>query len=566
MISIIKPIDNITFSRNQQLLRVRVLSNSGYPYRALGATAFIEVAALANGLAASNTIAFSYTDADTNAVTTINFVADAGNSDTSLPVFAGLATSNYLQEVFAKITNHPLVSAFFTSDTVTLSGASLFSLEARNRIFDSAPEFSLSGVSGWSRQGSSLPTATTVQDNFAVIFEVFFERQYRDGGWERVARLEVLPDDGGYAAVDIESILSKEWNYARYRVSGGNQAIVADLSTIAFIANNLRRYYLRVGEQQGSPKVVLAWNTSEVMLAIDGGVTHRAWAGGTYLDNLITSLATWRPYKRVVSPLQPAYLSWHNQSASGTASVRITPQGYDGVWGPAFSVAGIVVDMYATATFAVGANQLGLDHATVGRYQVEVLLDDGSGFRIIETLHYTLDCQRYKSLRFLLWRNSWGVPEELRCTGHTTNTTEVARSKAQRALAHGYDTHFQEHIQYDATEERATTYRTGYLSLEEQIALQDMFKVNDVWELQPDGSLCAMDLLGSQMRVYDTRDLLHAFEFEARPRLSVHNHAPGFGADTFTDTNNIAARTGPWQTGAGDNWQTGAGDNWMFGG
>lgn len=575
MISTVQIPDLFTFARNQNVVKLRATDAGGQPYRALGARsslAALTVGASEFPLGAAFTI--SYTDPDTLASQTVAFTAIAGvPGDGQVIAGAGTATTTYIQEVFGRVMAHPQLAPYFSFSVATIGAEQVLQIEGIDRTFNYNINVS-TGNSGWAGGAALAPAASNVPENYAVRVDVYFERVYNGGGWEQVARLSVQPGDNGYVCVDLESILTAEWNGARRNpLSGVEQPILTQPDTqSAWIYDNVRRYYVRWGEQQGTLASVGGWTSSGMRYALDGGVTKRAWAAGNYLSSVAPdmALATWRPRtRRVVSELQPVFLSYYNKDNYNTISARVTPISEAGVVGTPFTAYGQSVPIGATITFPVGVTALGLDMNTVRSYVVEIIAYDLSGAGIpVASVVYNIDCLYYVGMRFLVGRNSWGVPEDLRITGHYAEQSEISRSRAVRPLALGYSAHHAERIQWDDEEVLVRTYRTGYISREEVIALRDLLRINDIWEVTPSGQMCALDVLTDRFRIYDTRDFLYSVEFEATTRLGLGNHGPDVSADDYAYANNVlpVPSGGYWIDGTPENWEDGSGNEWQYGG
>lgn len=574
MIVLHKPLPSLTFSRNLNVIRFRVTDGTGYPYRAYGSRSFLVVPDSSTGMPSGGTITVEYNDADTGLPVTVTLTAPA-----DLPVNTGAISAPYMAELFGAVGGHPDIAPFLVGNTYYDGTNYVLLLEGRDRGYDH--EVTITNSKGWAVLGPNAPSGTTAPENLSAAVDVFFEPRYKAGGWQRVARLSIQPDEEGFVAADIEGILTREWDAARYKTDeeGVYAQPVDDVySASAFVADNRRRYYVRYGERGGSPIVTSSWMTTDQLVAMDGGVVRRLWADGGYSVSgvmgtaLARNLLSWRPNKRWVSERQPAWMSFLN---SGDTDISVSLEyttindiGAQSAWLP--GGASLLIEGGASVTFPVGALALSIDTSTVRSYLVRFVTTESGGAPrpSAEVVQYYIDCLYRDTLRFLVWRNSFGVIEDLRCIGHYAYAQDVSRSTASRPLAFNYNRHFADRVQFDVEDNRIRTYRTGYMSREEVTALMDMVAVNDVWEVQPDGSLCALMIVSDKFRVYDTRDFLYSLEFEAYTRLRTQNHGEEGDWSEHTVANNVipSPSSGFWITGDPENWEDGSGNPWQYGG
>lgn len=556
-----------TLARNQNLLAFFLADIAGNIYRARGSRALLQITG--NKLTNGDTLIFQYTDPATAQNIALTFTANNGTGDLDLPSGTGFLDTQYVEVLFQKIYGHPEIEPHFSQVQESGLGIFLLALEARDRTQDWANNFDVTGITAAIYTSSILaPIPTIAPENFAFVMEFFFEKNYKAGGWEKVARFETLPDEQGNVYVDIREILTKEMDAVR------NEPSIENITAPA-IADNLRRYYFRYAQQEGSPAMPDAWQTSNILNALDGGVTQRTWAGQNWLDARMqtNSLLTVRPLDyRNIYMLQPDFLSWYNHFGTPVlAKLRIIETAADGTVGTArdvYELNGVSIGAGQTVTFPVSPLLLGIA-ATTRRYTVQVIPlqpDDMSELPQEQVVHYFQECLYQRDMRFILWRNSFGVAESLRCTGVHTYAQEIDRQKAQRPLPANYTADTQERVQWDAEQTRIRTFRTGYMRKQDKYALQDMLLINDIYEVQPDGSLCALDIISDNFRIYQTDDFLYSLEFDAVPRLRTLNHFDDTANESaLASQYNVLNLGGPWVTNQGTpggDWQNAEGLDW----
>lgn len=373
-------------------------------------------------------------------------------------------------------------------------------------------------------------------DNYRVLVEVFFERTYRSGDYVRVAQLTGQPNPAnGYMYFDMSSILA-----AQCRVSREEPVVPNWGTTDSFLADNLRRYYVRYTEEYGAPTVVQDWSYLNVKLVMDGGVSqavHKASGYFGYLSTLDVNDAflTWTPDGKRVGLYGPEYLTWYNHTEADQ-EVILEVVMYDVDTGSAKS------PLFFNVPVTAGAMECAVFPADLKRLLGDVIIDanpdaykytlrvvdatsdwEGSSPTYLsESRTYFVDRNYYESVRYVQYLNGFGLPETIRCTGEWAKRLEVQRSTAERPLPPGYTAVASDNFQYARAFTPLLTYRTGYLRKGDAETLQELLIAGEVYDVSADGYI-PLQITDNRFDVTSTYEDLHAYQFVCRPRLNMKN-------------------------------------------
>lgn len=546
----------IVLARNPAILQLR---SDVTP--AVGARALMAIPALSDRFATGETLSVTYTEPDATTETVI-FTAVASPADDDKIPDASWAGTNaaYWVAVAQAVAKHPRIAPFFTSEIVTISGSSYLQVKAIDAV--STWEVDMSNDPGYTvTQEASEPDSTP--DNYRVLVEVFFEKSYRSGNYERVAQLEGFPaPDTGFMYFDLSNILE-----AQCRANRPEPLVPQfDTSTLA-IADNLRRYYLRYTEESGTPATTAEWQYGNLKYAMDGGISQSLFAEAGYagyLDGLDAdnALLSWMPDGRSMGENQPEYLPWYNHTGE-TKEIVLQRIQYNVDTGVAagtaylYEGAAVPVRQYETLLIPVGPALMSISGSNIYKYTVRVV-DAASDYEgsapeyLSQPRRYYIDRKYTESQRYIEYVNGFGAPECWRCTGEWAKKLSVKRDTADVALAPGYNALASETLQYARQSETPLTYRTGYLRKGEAEVLQELLMAGQVYDVGEDGYI-PLRLTGTSFAVTSTRENLHAYSIEAVPRLDMRNFSKrtvtSGTADAWQETNDDAwfdAITIPW--------------------
>jgi len=519
------------FARNPLVFKLKSVDGGGLPYGAQGVrsvTTAAQTARFTNG----QTLSVSYTEPNggiTNlvftATTTPTLITDIPSSSS-----VGYTNTSYWNKVREVVAQHFRVSPFFTVTAVIAAGNVTLTIQA----VEAASGWSITGANsaGFTVVNTNTVTADTTPDNYRVHFEVFFESAHKSGTFERVAALESVPDAAGFHYFDVSGVLSRECENALSKPSVPNAGTDEPV-----LADNLRRYYVRWAESSGTPVTYGVWSYWEMQEVLNGGISQLLFTEGDWLAarDATNCILSWMPDGKRVDDDTPEFLAWYNwQETAATVVLELQWRHADtGVWVRTFELDvadKAVVQPGETLLIPIKPTLFGLD-AQPNAYKFSVRVVDatsdweGSNPTYLSPARtYYLDRDHYAGKRNLQYLNGFGVPETLRCLGEFAQKLNVQRETAESVLMPGYAAHDTERRHYATDFEVEFSYRTGFITRAEADVLQEMLAGREVFDVHDEGYVPLL-VTSSQFEVTDTFRTLHAYTFNALPRLKMRNYA-----------------------------------------
>lgn len=523
---------SIHFARNPAIVQLRAdQDGSGTLFDAVGKTKHLEYTPTGR-FDTNETITVTYDEPDGTSETVV-FTAKASPSGLLQfydAAFGGTDTEywDYISDLIAA---HPRIAPFLRV-WKTASGGNKLNFRLKNT--EAGWDVEVTNTGGFT-VSETAATADATPENYKAKLEVYFERTYAAGDYTLAAQLDGIPETGtGYVYFDLSSVLSAECRAARA------EPLVPQFGTDApFLADNFRKYYFRYTEEYGAPVVVQEWGyANDTIIVYDGGVSQARFAEGDFLGAMDDedALLTWMPDGKKVAMQQPEYLTFFNHGATATMVLRVV--WYDITDGTASSPTdyfSLLVPNGTAAVFPVWPELFGLDsEPNAYKYTVQVGhtavgFDDESQERT-----YYIDREYYESERYLMYLNSFGVPETCRCTGEWGKRLKVDRFTAEKPLLPGYNELASDRFQYGRLWDNELTYRTGFLTKDEAEVLQELLIAGEVYDVSADGYI-PLQITSDSFRVTETRQELHSYEFTAQPRLNMKNYSKKKLSTLLTD-------------------------------
>ena len=557
-----------TLARNPVLYRWLATDADGNPYRAKGVVSEIRITDFSL-LTNNDQVTVTWTEPDGTTGSQAFLAVDAyAGLDFQLPTanspgYTFATATEYYTLVAEIMANHPVTSPLFTFSTVNRGAGQSYFVEAR--------EVSNEWVLAFTVTAASLPhtienvttiTATTLPDDHRVLWELFFENTYNDGGFERIAQGEEFINEDSILHLDLSRILT-----AAIEDNLGDPYVPAYSTAAPVAADNTRRYYLRYREEYdniASP----AWVNDRTAKVMNGGVSQSVfagtpdWLGGLTID---TCLLTWKPDQKTIAVDQKEYLGWYNYTGSEVDLVleyRGTRE--DGTQTTALYLYGspnVNVPNQDTVLFPVSLTALGRTSDTDVVYYTVRVVDKSSGWESGSPTYlsparlYHVDRTYHQSVRYLQYLNGYGCPETLRCTGYFTNTLRVDRDEAARILEPGYTGTAQQVQQHNEDYTNFFTYRTGHLPKLEMDSLQELFIRGRAYEIFESGYI-PLQLTVRDMPVTETRRPLHNLTLVMKPALLARNYSNVLSTNPQdNDLWLVNDNSGYWLTIFGQRWQ-----------
>lgn len=556
MIQLLTSPPSPSLAKNPMAWKFRITDGAGNPYGAQPGTATLECN---NGtFLIGDSVTLSWTDED-GLEQSLTFSAVASPSSIVQVPAAPLTIADY-EEIAAKIQAHYRVAPVLLISVVE-NTATNFSIiaTAKNATYDTEVAWDNSSLSGTTSVSATAPAASTAPDNLQLLFEVYFERSYGSGDYDRIASLRGFPDANGEVIFDVSHML--------YREVQGDLAtppLPAFDNAETVLADNLRNYYIRYREQYDDiPDLNRAWNHLGTSTVILGGISQALYAETDFLTSIdaTSSLLTWYPDGKTVAPSQAEYLPWYNYTgADASLVVELVRYTSAGAMTTLFRMeSGITIPADGTALVPVGYDQLAINNTDVLKYTVRIVdessdYEGGSAVYLSPERTFYVDHDYYEEQRFLMYLNSFACPVTVRCIGEHTKEMEVNRQVSEQVLEPDYVSSISQRYQYDYALEQYFTYRTGFLSRAEMEALQELLAYNEIYEVDSNGYI-PLILEDDSFQITETRQQLHSLTLPMRPRLQPVSYS---GDVTFSPPSGSGWRTTGssfWQTTFGSTWQ-----------
>lgn len=555
MITITKQPGNITLSRNPMIVEILATNADGGLYTAQGVRSELRDSSTV-GISDGNVLTLNWTEPN-GATGTLSFTAqDAPSQEDHIPTKntpgIGFSVSDYWNAVAAAIQAHPDIYPYFRVYRIVNSVGSSYSLWIEAKEIDT--DWSLSWDDGAIASGSfavyDYPTTAgnTAPDNYRILVDVLFEADYLSGQFERIAKLELSINQISRAYLDLSNIIHPALKKAMPELGIPSFAV-----NTPFRAGNLRRYYLRYREKYDEDAT--SWSKTTTRLAMCGGIAQNLFSTYDFFGNLKDSnaLLTYYPSGKTVSSTQPEWIGWYNYDDSihdALLEVRTwTTDSQDPVIIYRLAGNGVSISPMETLLIPTGPNQLSIGDQVV-KYEVRVIdqVDyDGSTITYLsQSRTYYIDRRLHREQHYLMYLNSFCLPETVRCLGEFLDDLEVDRKIVLRPLPPDYSEAAAQVWQYDQDFANRFTYRTGYLSRAEVDALQELLIYNDAYEVFQEGYI-RLHITNNRYEIYDSSEYLMSHVIRAEPRLKRENYG------------NVLIPMSIEQ----DNWQEESGDYWL---
>jgi len=548
----------IALSRNPMRFQIVALDDSSERYGTTGARAWMQFD-VETGMPDTNTVTLEWTE-PSGLASAITFTAvQLPDIITEIPAdHEEYATfDEYLLAIAAVFNAHPAVVPFFIA----------FVDEATNRVYiesrsdstDWTVEFT--GSPGASiTLGDSAATSNTPPEGYAVVLDVFVERDYASGEYVHAASLTAAPNQDSEAWFDISGILHEEG-----LIGLPDPPLPVWGTDAPYLAPTLRNYYVRIVELNGAETTSELTDIKQYML---GGIAQNLFADYDFFTAMgeANSLLTWRPDARDVAVNSPEYLAWFNYTGD-VAEVKLefsfrTPSATETEY--IYTNHGTDVPENGILIFPVGLqtmlDKLAIENDAILFYQVRVLTNDsdpeGTVTPLSQAQGYYVDRRYYEDVRFLQYLNGFWLPETVRCTGHFAQSLQVQREDSERILSPDYTSTTAEQFQYTEDWQQYFTYHTGYMRRFDLDALQELLIFGRAFEVYETGYI-PLKLRGSSWKIHETGENLYTAQIETMPALRSLNYSN-------INIQIITEQEDGWELVAADYWRTVAGQVWQI--
>jgi hypothetical protein len=330
-------------------------------------------------------------------------------------------------------------------------------------------------------------TGNYAEDNYQLMADVRVETVAGSGVYESMMKVAKYPDDvsGPLKAVSFN---------LRAAFRGVLDAVPPTLNAgaITKLTDRVKAYRVFYGDIWDDMAEPLSWTGATPQLALLGGVAKQRWPGLLFFTSYLPAtkmFMTWAPTVKEVDALQEDYLAFMVYSA-GISQVKLMVKAY-------FDDDTTETVQVTTRTCQYGdLLQVPSGPANTGATVIDVeknlvkydlWLNDQGDSAASEVRTYKISDYKRPDTRYLLWLNSLGAYEVLRCTGQSEETAEMSRVQMRRYLPDYYAATDGEYatvrVNRRNTEKMSTGYLTGPMAQDWLEYLQDFLHSTRVYDI-----------------------------------------------------------------------------------
>ena len=252
--------------------------------------------------------------------------------------------------------------------------------------------------------------------------------------------------------------------------------------------------------------------------ALKGAINTEQFAGWreqfftTYLASTRQFL-TWQPAEKWVDVSQPEFLYYLVNFTPRPQELRLKVDIYytDGLYDSLTAQRMTTVGQYVVYAIPVGFVALGLPEREAAQnkqvHHYDVWISNEANKRLSEVRTYFVARDYEPNVRYLLFANSLGGYDTLRCTGQSSSTLTVKGTAAQRALVPGYLPGTAELFSLNRLGERVITLNTGLRDGDELDYLSELVLSDELYLVTQEGFVALVPTEASLILRTDDEDL-----------------------------------------------------------
>ncbi|MCE2496949.1 MAG: hypothetical protein J4F31_10310 [Flavobacteriales bacterium] len=427
---------------------------------------------------------------------TFEAIGVSPDADDTLQFFDGtgyVSVTDYIDdEVIPILLRNPILMKYFA---IYRSDVNKFKLEVRD--YDNMPPYTLTVEAGqpWSLTQENLLFKDYYIPEYAIVLEVWLGTtpglSFSANDWTFFQRVSKTVDESGVAKFDLSRI-TRNLPCDLELPAGGT--MVRRNSVVNYIG--LRAYDRKVVST--SHPTYYGVQDTEILIWTFAGGTPKWKSPSVDLLSRWNSVdsqerwLTWFNYARRVRQNQKAYLYYvHANASSSNIYLRCTVTYTDGT-SESFTV-GVDEDpdpkldnmgwydvIQVDVSWAQFESQLDSEK-TMDSYELWIAKNMSTSDILSPKMPFKVDRRRRKSERLFLYRNSFGVFENLRFDGDSFEGVKVETELAARVLEAGYDTDFSEIFVNKVRAQRSLEASTGFLSRNELDHFVDFVLSDEVY-------------------------------------------------------------------------------------
>lgn len=391
----------------------------------------------------------------------------------------------------------------------------ILSLDAGLNEGSASGSASGSGSSSASGSGSGSAPASE-KPNLSFVCDVYIEKTYLSGSFEKVISLEQPAQSDGTTIFDVQAAL--DIFVSHHLPDPANHSMVR-------ATNAFKRYRLDFAEKFGDPPVLDTVQQNQVRYVIHGGLSYEEWASKTFFETYLvgefTPFLTWQPNNKLVFPDQPEYLYFMlNNFDTTTVAAKSKIYYLDGsdrlVNIHSFSPS----DRYEIYMISCRPSLLAASYPMSDQLKkIEVWVEDQAATRISEIRTYIINNDYVENKRYFLYGNSVGGGyATLAAIGKITNTLKVTEQSTEKILDPDYSIEDGEIEILDKTGQNEIRVPVGNAMITREYLerLQD-FIISESVYLYDTNRLVPVQIQSRSIRVVDENRSLAQLEFTYLP-------------------------------------------------
>jgi hypothetical protein len=224
---------------------------------------------------------------------------------------------------------------------------------------------------------------------------------------------------------------------------------------------------------------------------------------------------TWQPDNKFIAPDQPEYLYFLNNLNPSPNEIRLRAELFFEDGGSEFITVRTLSTVTPMSVYCVPVGvatipQLAAHSWVVTNYRV--WLSNENGLRISDTRMFYIDSTYRPYNRYILFNNSLGGFDTLRCSGSAAVRGSYSKTASQRYPALDSDPSYSEVIVSKVVGEKGLSLATGYLNKEQRLYLEELYFAKEILSVETAGHR-AMFLSGSDYVQHDDSEDIPARSF-----------------------------------------------------
>ena len=300
------------------------------------------------------------------------------------------------------------------------------------------------------------------REDYRLICQVFAYNTEMGDEWEKLGEDRMVPDEDGNCLFRIQDYL---WGKFRmeFKFPEENNYLIRRL-------NSSVKYTVRYGETY-SGVVRRMFDIAEDLFAVPAGFDRAmlAWIhenDDPPMDSF-SSFYTWQPNNKIISPDTPEKLYYLVGSDTVTSvKLNITVKYWDDTQETVTKFTLSNTNKGDVLEVILNYNKLQLGSLNPGKkvkYFTAWLTNQNDSL-LTESRLYYMDFDYHPEETWFIFRNSYGMPETLRCIGMTERRIEVERSTAEQINKYDFTSRDPEILVSSVKESQQFKFNTGWLN------------------------------------------------------------------------------------------------------